>query len=64
MIIIVSGLIMYAVSLETCAIVYVIPALQCDLNLTASQKGMLGAAAFAGIICSSHFWGFLADTRG
>lgn len=28
------------------------------------QKGILGGVAFIGIICSSHLWGFLADTQG
>ncbi|XP_031626823.1 synaptic vesicle glycoprotein 2B-like [Contarinia nasturtii] len=60
----VSGIILYAVGLETCGILYVIPISQCDLNLTSSEKGILGAAAFSGIICSSHLWGFLADTKG
>lgn len=59
-----SGIILYAVALETCVILYVIPISQCDLNLSTSQKGVLGAAAFSGIICSSHLWGFLADTKG
>lgn len=59
-----SGIILYAVGLETCAILYVIPVSSCDLNLTTSQKGILGAATFSGIICSSHLWGFLADTKG
>ncbi|XP_055325180.1 synaptic vesicle glycoprotein 2B-like [Sitodiplosis mosellana] len=63
-IIFVSGIILYAVGLETCAILYVIPVSTCDLSLTTNQKGILGAATFAGIICSSHLWGFLADTKG
>lgn len=55
---------LYAVGLETCCILYVIPVSQCDLNLTTTQKGLLGAASFSGMICSSHLWGFLADTVG
>lgn len=41
-----------------------LPISQCDLNLTASQKGILASASYVGIICSSHLWGFLADTKG
>lgn len=63
-IILVSGIVVYAVALEAMAILYALPVLQCDLNLSSSQKGVLSAAAFAGITCSSHLWGFLADTRG
>lgn len=60
----VSGLILYAVVLETCAILYVMPVSQCDMRLSASQKGVLTGTAFFGVICSSHLWGYLADTKG
>lgn len=40
------------------------PVATCDLNLTTSDKGILGAVSFIGMICSSHLWGFLADTKG
>ncbi|CAG9802302.1 unnamed protein product [Chironomus riparius] len=36
----------------------------CDLDLTNFQKGLLGSISYIGIILSSHFWGFMADTRG
>lgn len=62
--IIVSGLILCASFMETCGLAYVIPVSQCDLNLTMSEKGFLGAVAFFGMIFSSHLWGFLADTKG
>lgn len=62
--ILLSGIIFTAVNLETCGISFVIPVSDCDLRLTASEKGMLTAAAFVGVILSSHLWGFLADTRG
>lgn len=41
-----------------------IPLSECDLNLTARDKGILAAVSIAGVICSSHLWGFLADTKG
>lgn len=50
--------------METIGILYIIPVSQCDLKLTTSRKGILGGAALFGIICSSHLWGFLADTKG
>lgn len=62
--IIVSGIILFVVALETVGISYVMPFIMCDLNLTTGQKGILVGAAFFGVICSSHLWGFLADTRG
>ncbi|XP_055309491.1 synaptic vesicle glycoprotein 2B-like isoform X2 [Sitodiplosis mosellana] len=59
-----SGLILNAVLMETCGMAFVIPVSQCDMKLSASEKGILGAVSFFGIICSSHLWGFLADTKG
>ncbi|XP_031629336.1 synaptic vesicle 2-related protein-like isoform X4 [Contarinia nasturtii] len=63
-VIFVSGLILNAVLMETCGMAFVIPVSQCDLNLTAGEKGILSAVCFFGIICSSHLWGYLADTKG
>ncbi|XP_055326017.1 synaptic vesicle glycoprotein 2B-like isoform X1 [Sitodiplosis mosellana] len=63
-IIFLSGMILNAVMLETCGMAFVIPVSQCDLKLSTSEKGILGAVSFFGIICSSHLWGYLADTKG
>uniref|UniRef100_A0A182P3F5 Major facilitator superfamily (MFS) profile domain-containing protein n=1 Tax=Anopheles epiroticus TaxID=199890 RepID=A0A182P3F5_9DIPT len=60
----ISGTILAAVLLETLGISYVLPVAECDLMLTTKEKGVLSAISFAGIISSSHLWGFLADTRG
>lgn len=63
-------LIVLAGSLLTCAFIevtsvnLVMTVAQCDLELTTSDKGILGAIGYVGIIVSSHFWGFMADTRG
>lgn len=62
--ILVSGMILNAVLMETCGIAFVLPVSQCDLKLTTSEKGILGAVTFVGIICSSHLFGYLADTKG
>lgn len=59
-----SGLILNAVLMETCGISFVLPVSECDLHLTALEKGILNGIGFGGIICSSHLWGFLADTKG
>lgn len=60
----ISGSIFAAVFFENCAIGFVLPVSQCDLDLSTQQKGILGGVSFVGIICSSHLWGFLADTKG
>ena len=59
-----SGMVLNAAVLETCGMAFVIPVSECDLKLTTREKGILGAISFLGIICSSHLWGFLADTKG
>ncbi|XP_063243862.1 synaptic vesicle glycoprotein 2B-like isoform X3 [Bacillus rossius redtenbacheri] len=43
---------------------YLLPAAQCDFNMTAQQKGLLGSIALIGVICSSQLWGYLADSLG
>lgn len=57
-------MIMSALVMEKVGITYIFPVSQCDLNLTTNQKGFLGSVGFIGIICSSHLWGYLADTMG
>lgn len=37
---------------------------RCDLNFTLAEQGVLNSAGFAGILVSSHAFGFLADTWG
>lgn len=32
--------------------------------MTDYHRGILTAVSFFGIICSSHLWGYLADTQG
>jgi len=64
LLVILSGAILATVLLETLGISFIMPVAECDLNLTTEDKGLLSAIAFAGIITSSHLWGFLADTRG
>ncbi|XP_065081425.1 synaptic vesicle glycoprotein 2B-like [Ochlerotatus camptorhynchus] len=60
----VSSLIMLAVINETMGISILIPAAHCDLNLSATDKGVLTGVSFAGIILTSHLWGYVADTKG
>ncbi|XP_075155560.1 synaptic vesicle glycoprotein 2A-like isoform X1 [Haematobia irritans] len=64
MLILICGLILANVLLETLGISFVLPVSQCDLNLTVQERGIMSAIGFAGIISSSHLWGFLADTTG
>lgn len=60
----VAGLVQFSHYAELAVISYIIPMSRCDIALNASERGLLGGACFMGTICSSHLWGFLADTRG
>ncbi|XP_068622856.1 synaptic vesicle glycoprotein 2C-like [Battus philenor] len=59
-----SGFILMGVILQNLALGYVLPAAQCDLDLTLQQRGWLAAIPFSAVILTSYFWGWLADTRG
>ncbi|KAM7350331.1 uncharacterized protein ACRADG_008940 [Cochliomyia hominivorax] len=63
-VIVFSGLVLNNVILESVGISFALPVVACDLNLSYQEQGILGAVCFLGIICSSHLWGFLADTKG
>ncbi|XP_026759665.2 synaptic vesicle glycoprotein 2C-like [Galleria mellonella] len=58
------GVILLGVIMQSLALGYVMPAAQCDLQLTLQQRGWLAAIPFLAIILMSYFWGWLADTRG
>lgn len=61
---ILSGGVLSSVLLETLSISFVLPVAEHDLNLTTEDKGILSSVVFAGIIASSHLWGYLADVKG
>ncbi|XP_072929450.1 synaptic vesicle glycoprotein 2C-like [Epargyreus clarus] len=55
----------YAVcALSTTTLSFVLPAAECDFNLTSSTKGRLTATPLIGMCVGSYFWGNLADARG
>uniref|UniRef100_A0A182N5S6 Major facilitator superfamily (MFS) profile domain-containing protein n=1 Tax=Anopheles dirus TaxID=7168 RepID=A0A182N5S6_9DIPT len=58
---------------ETVGMSIILPVAQCDLRLTAWEKGIIGGSIYlgagaemftSGMMFSSYFWGYLADTRG
>lgn len=51
-------------AVENVNVSYIMPNAKCDLNLTISQQGILSSVSFLGIVSTSYFWGFLADTWG
>ncbi|XP_070504930.1 synaptic vesicle glycoprotein 2B-like [Chironomus tepperi] len=63
--ILISGLFIGSTFFETMGINYVLPVAECDLGITSkSQYGLISGIWFAGIILTSHSWGFLSDAYG
>lgn len=59
-----SGGLMACSFLELTSVNFILPVAECDLSLTTSDKGILSAIGYVGLIFSSHLWGFLSDTKG
>lgn len=59
-----SGGLLNCAFIELTSVNFIMPVAACDLNLTTRDKGILSAIGYVGLITSSHFWGFLSDTRG
>ncbi|XP_075976200.1 synaptic vesicle glycoprotein 2C-like isoform X2 [Anticarsia gemmatalis] len=59
-----SGVILMGMIMQSLALGYILPAAQCDLELTLQQQGWISAIPFLAIILTSYFWGWLADTQG
>ncbi|XP_063226477.1 synaptic vesicle glycoprotein 2B-like isoform X2 [Bacillus rossius redtenbacheri] len=49
---------------ELLCVSYLMPAADCDFQMTSEDKGLLSAVCYIGMIASSHLWGYLADTQG
>lgn len=49
---------------ESICIGMFVPSAKCDLEFTNFEQGLLNSVGFLGVLVSSHFWGFLADTWG
>lgn len=51
-------------ALENVNISYILSYAKCDLKLSIGEQGVLTSVSFLGIVSTSYFWGFLADTWG
>ncbi|XP_068624878.1 putative transporter svop-1 [Battus philenor] len=63
MLLLVSSIIMGMV-FEIFSVSFLVTASSCELGTISSQQGLMAATPLVGIILSSHFWGYLADTKG
>lgn len=59
-----TGIGCMSIMIEDNCMAFVIPVVKCDLALTIRQQGLLYVASTMGFVCSSHLWGFVADTWG
>ncbi|KAF4524492.1 hypothetical protein B566_EDAN011503 [Ephemera danica] len=59
-----SALCLLSVIVDGMSLGYLLPAAQCDLHMTFSQKGLLSSTGFIGFICSAHLWGAVGDMYG
>lgn len=62
--IVIGALVLLTALNETLGTSFLLPASQCDLGLSTSDKGFLSGMTFLGVAVSSYLWGFLGDTRG
>jgi MFS transporter, VNT family, synaptic vesicle glycoprotein 2 len=63
-VIILCGMTISSVFMESVSINIILPLAQCDLELTSVDKGWLSGITKVGVLTSSYFWGYLADTQG
>jgi MFS transporter, VNT family, synaptic vesicle glycoprotein 2 len=49
---------------DTLGLSFILPASQCDFQLTIQDKGIISSATFLGVTLSCYFWGFLGDYKG
>ncbi|XP_046682496.1 synaptic vesicle glycoprotein 2B-like isoform X2 [Homalodisca vitripennis] len=63
-IIFLSGLTVSTSLMGSVDVSFLLPAAECDLNLTSDDKGLLGSSYYIGGMLASHLAGFLADTLG
>lgn len=59
-----TGIGCIAIIIEDNCLSFVLPAAKCDLHLSTGEQGFMYVASTMGFVCSSHLWGFLADTWG
>ncbi|GAB0086200.1 hypothetical protein DMENIID0001_002050 [Sergentomyia squamirostris] len=52
------------VMFETTSFSFVVPVLQCDLELPINKMGLLNSIMFLGMICGSVVWGIISDIFG
>ncbi|KAF4524493.1 hypothetical protein B566_EDAN011504 [Ephemera danica] len=60
----VCGCVYMCCAIGTTTLSFVLPAAECDFQMTSADKGELNATPLVGMIVGSYIWGSMADTRG
>ncbi|XP_013137631.1 PREDICTED: synaptic vesicle glycoprotein 2B-like [Papilio polytes] len=58
------GSIIMGMAYEIFSVSFLVTASACELDTVSSQQALIAGTPLVGIIASSHFWGYLADTKG
>ncbi|CAH2217235.1 jg12121 [Pararge aegeria aegeria] len=61
---VVSLTLVMGMTFEVVSVAYLVPASACDMGTTTAQQGLMAGVPLLGIIATSHFQGYMADTRG
>ncbi|XP_037037557.1 synaptic vesicle glycoprotein 2B-like [Bradysia coprophila] len=59
-----TGFSLLGVFTEALNMAFVLPSAKCDIEMTTTEHGLINAIGFIGVVLTSHFWGFMADTWG
>ncbi|KAL4232718.1 hypothetical protein ACF0H5_007406 [Mactra antiquata] len=51
-------------AIEVLSVSFMLPSAECDLHLTSTDKGILNAIIFLGMMVGGYFWGSMADKFG
>ncbi|CAD7090487.1 unnamed protein product [Hermetia illucens] len=62
--IILVGVISGGLFVELFALGMYLPVTDCDIKLSAQEKGVITAVQLAGVLSSCYFWGFMGDIKG
>ncbi|XP_076245974.1 putative transporter SVOPL [Calliopsis andreniformis] len=54
----------WSTSINTSSMAIILPSVECDLQITFFEKGVLNAIIFLGMVSSGFLWGYIADVRG
>lgn len=50
--------------MDAVSITIVAPYAKCELDFSTAEQGVLLSASQFGMVCTLHFWGFIADSYG